>query len=107
LITSAVTLLIANLVDLSSLSTMGSAGFLLIFAAVNGANVKLAGETQSRRWISLIGVALCIAALATLLWQTALTAPGRIWILVAMITVAFATEFAFRMFTGRILKVSR
>ena len=105
LITSAVTLLIANLVDLSSLSTMGSAGFLLIFAAVNGANVKLAGETQSRRWVSLIGVALCIAALATLLWQTALTAPGRIWILVAMITVAFATEFAFRLVTGRTLKV--
>jgi hypothetical protein len=105
LITSGVTLLIANLVDLSSLSTMGSAGFLLIFAAVNGANVKLAGETQSRRWVSLIGVALCIAALATLLLQTALTAPGRIWILVLMITVAFATEFAFRLATGRTLKV--
>jgi len=105
LITSAVTLLIANLVDLSSLSTMGSAGFLLIFAAVNGANVKLAGETQSRRWLSLVGVALCIAALATLLWQTALTAPGRIWILVLMITVAFATEFTFRLATGRTLNV--
>ena len=107
LITSAVTLLIANLVDLSSLSTMGSAGFLLIFAAVNGANVKLAGETQSRRWVSLTGVALCLAALVTLLWQTALTAPGRIWILVVMITVAFATEFAFRLATGRTLNVFR
>jgi amino acid transporter len=105
LITSAVTLLIANLVDLSSLSTMGSAGFLLIFAAVNSACAKLAGETRSRRWLSLIGVALCLAAFATLLWQTALTAPGRIWILVVMLAVAFATEFAFRLATGRILKV--
>ena len=34
LITSAVTLFVANIFDLSSLSTMGSAGFLLIFAAV-------------------------------------------------------------------------
>jgi len=105
LITAAVTLLIANLVDLSSLSTMGSAGFLLIFAAVNGANAKLAGETQSRRWLSLFGVALCLAALVTLLWQTALTSPARIWILVAMISLAFAIELAFRLATGRKLRV--
>ncbi len=44
LITAAVTLAIANLADLSSLSTMGSAGFLLIFAAVNGANAARHGE---------------------------------------------------------------
>jgi amino acid transporter len=105
LITSGVTLLIANLVDLSSLSTMGSAGFLLIFAAVNGANARLAGETQSGRWLSLSGVALCLAALATLLWQTALTAPGRIWILVAMMALAFAIELGFRLATGRPLNV--
>jgi amino acid transporter len=105
LITAGVTLLVANLVDLSSLSTMGSAGFLLIFAAVNGANAKMARETHSRRWLSLIGVALCLAALAALLWHTALTTPGRIWILVVMITVAFATELAFRLATRRKLNV--
>jgi amino acid transporter len=105
LITSGVTLLVANLVDLSSLSTMGSAGFLLIFAAVNAANARLARETESRRWLSLGGVALCLGALGTLLWQTALTAPGRIWILVAMMAAAFTIEFAFRMTTGRILSV--
>jgi len=105
LITAAATLLIANLVDLSSLSTMGSAGFLLIFAAVNGANARLADETHSRRWLSLLGVAFCLAALLALLWQTALTSPGRIWILVAMIGLAFATELAFRLLTGRTLRV--
>jgi len=105
MITAAATLLIANLVDLSSLSTMGSAGFLLIFAAVNGANVKLSGETHSRRWLSLLGVVLCIAALITLLWQTALTSPGQIWILVAMITLAFTTELTFRLTSGRKLHV--
>jgi amino acid transporter len=105
LITSGVTLLVANLVDLSSLSTMGSAGFLLIFAAVNAANARLAGQTQGRRWLSLLGAALCLVALAILLWQTALTTPGRIWILVAMIAVAFAVELAFRLATGRALHV--
>jgi amino acid transporter len=105
LITAVVTLLVANLVDLHNLSIMGSAGFLLIFAAVNGANAKLSGETQSRRWMSLLGVVLCLAALVTLLWQTALTSPGRIWILVVMISVAFVTELAFRLVTGRKLRV--
>jgi amino acid transporter len=106
LITSGVTLVVANLVDLSSLSTMGSAGFLLIFAAVNGANARLAGETHSHRWLPLAGVALCLAALAALLWQTALTAPGRIWILVVMVALAFAIELVFRLTTGRKLRVS-
>jgi len=107
LITSGVALLIANLVDLHSLSTMGSAGFLLVFAAVNGAGVRLAGEMHGLRWISLLGVVLCLAALATLLWQTALVSPDRIWILVAMTGAAFTIELAFRLVTGRKLRVSR
>jgi amino acid transporter len=107
LITSVVTLLVANLVDLSSLSTMGSAGFLLIFAAVNAANAKLAGRTRSRRWLSLLGVVLCLAALVALLWQTALKSPGRIWILLSMLAAAFMTELVFRMATGRKLHVFR
>lgn len=105
LITSGVTLLVANLVDLSSLSTMGSAGFLLIFAAVNGANARLARETQSKQWLSLSGVVLCLGALGTLLWQTALTAPNRIWILVVMMAAAFTIELTFRLTIGRTLSV--
>jgi amino acid transporter len=101
LITSAGTLLIANLVDLSSLSTMGSAGFLLIFAAVNGANALLADGTGSRRWLSLAGVGLCLGALACLLWQTAQSAPGHLWVLVAMAGSAFVIEFSYRKLTGR------
>ena len=78
LITAGATLLIANLVDLSNLSTMGSAGFLLIFAAVNAANAKLAARTGSRRWISLGGVVLCLAALSSLIWQTASRKPSHL-----------------------------
>ena len=40
-----------------------------------------------------------------LLWQTALTSPGQIWILVAMITLAFTTELTFRLTSGRKLHV--
>ena len=107
LITSGVTLLIANLVDLSSISTMGSVGFLLIFAAVNGANVKLAAETKSKSWLSLMGVILCIAALVSLLWQTAQSSPYQLLIPIVMIGIAFLIEAVFRMFVNRKINLSK
>ena len=55
IITSVATLIFANLFDLSSLSTMGSAGFLLIFACVNLSNAKLYKQTKSKIIISWIG----------------------------------------------------
>ena len=101
LITSGVTLVIANFANLSSMSTMGSAGFLLIFAAVNAANVILASETQSKGWLSVIGVGLYLGALGTLLWHTATGSTGQIWVLFAMIGAAFFIETGFRLTTRR------
>jgi amino acid transporter len=107
LITSGVTLLIANLVDLSSMSTMGSAGFLLIFAAVNGANLILAKDTQSKRWLSLMGVGLCLAALGSLLWQTASSSSAQLWVLFIMAGAAFVIELIFRLATGRTINLGK
>ena len=106
LITTVATLAIANLTDLSSLSTMGSAGFLLIFAAVNAANVKLARQTGSQRWLSLTGVGLCLGALASLVWHAATTAPQQLWILVGMLGLAVLIEGSFRLLTNRQLRPS-
>jgi amino acid transporter len=97
LITSGATLLVANLFDLSSISTMGSAGFLLIFAAVNAANVRLAKETGSHRWISVIGVLLCLGALYSLVRYTWQHSPSHIWVLAGMLLLAFAVESAYRL----------
>jgi amino acid transporter len=105
-ITTGATLLIANFAHLSSMSTMGSAGFLLIFAAVNGANALLAKETQSRRWLSLMGIGLCLGALACLLWQTAMTSPGQLWVLLVMAGTAFIIEVVFRVAARRTIHLS-
>lgn len=106
LITSGATLLIANIADLSSISTMGSAGFLLIFAAVNGANAKLADTTRSRKWISLLGVVLCLAALTALIWQTAEDSPWRIWVLIVLVVAAFSIEAGFRLIGKRKIRLT-
>jgi len=107
LITAGATLVIANLVDLSSLSTMGSAGFLLIFAAVNLANAKQADETGSRRWISIGAAVLCLGALGSLIWQTVTSAPAHLWILVGMIGLSLGIETGFRLWTDREIRLPR
>jgi amino acid transporter len=104
LITAAVTLIIANSLDLSSISMMGSAGFLLIFAAVNGSNVILCSETSSRMWISAIGVVACIIALGALVWYTARTEPAKLWVLLIMTGLAFGAEAAYRFVAKRELR---
>ena len=106
LITSIVTLLVANLFDLSSLSTMGSAGFLLIFAGVNIANAKLSTQTKSIKIISYIGAGLCIGALVSLLWQTITTNINHLWILIGMIVLSVSIEGSFRLFSKREIKIN-
>jgi len=101
LITSVLTLLVANLFNLSSISTMGSSGFLLIFAAVNVSNARLSSITGSRRWISILGAILCLSALGILIGQRAVTSLGELWILIAMVSLAFIIEVTYRKITGR------
>jgi hypothetical protein len=96
------TLIASNLFDLTSISTLGSAGFLLIFAAVNAANVRHARQTRSHRWISVIGAAACLVALGALCWQTGTTAPEKLWVLAAMIGLAVLIEGSFRLSKGNL-----
>ncbi|WP_319507727.1 APC family permease [uncultured Methanolobus sp.] len=104
LITSFLTLIVANVFNLSSISIMGSAGFLLIFGAVNASNVHLHQKTGSHRWISITGVIVCSIALLTLVWYTLNNSPKDILTLAFMLCLAFAIEEIYRRSTGRIIK---
>ena len=105
LITVGLSLLLANLADLSSISTIGSTGFLLIFAAVNAANFVLARSTRARRWLAAFGVAGCLAAAGVLLWQTAKNAPVTLWVLAVMVALAVAVEAGYRLARRRSLRL--
>jgi amino acid transporter len=105
LITAAVPLLVANLFDLSSISTMGSSGFLLIFAAVNGANVRAASQTHSLWWISALGVVACLGALGVLLWHTAIHSPRQLWVLATMLGLSFFVEATYRLTKRRAIRL--
>lgn len=103
IIFAVLTLFVANLIPLSAIAAMGSAGFLLIFGAVNIANYQLRSETQSRGWVSLLGALACLLALVALIWQTMAT-PGQAWqilILAGMIVSSLLIEAVYRKLTGR------
>jgi len=101
IITSVLTLIIANIFDLSSIAIMGSSGFLLIFGAVNFVNFRLHKKTSSKKWISLIGCIGCVIALAVLIWQSNNTSPEGIWIFVLMVSSAFLIEVVYRRIANR------
>jgi hypothetical protein len=69
--------------------------------------VALADDTNSKRLLSLIGAGLCLAALGSLVWQTAANSPEQLWFLFAMIGAAFSIEIMFRVFTGRTMNLSK
>jgi amino acid transporter len=104
IITTAAALLLANWVNLSNISIMGSAGFLIIFAAVNAANAVCARQTQSRAWLSILGAVACLAALGALVWERAREHALELWVLAAMVGLAVAIEAIYRAATGRSIR---
>lgn len=104
-ITSGLALLLANLADLSSIAIMGSAGFLIIFGTVNAANLKLFRETQSRWWLSLLGLLACCAALSALIWKTWTTASQKIGVLISMLVLSFLIEVVYRLIKKRRFRI--
>ena len=73
IITAAATLALANVLNLESISTMGSAGFLIIFATVNVAEARTSKQRASTKpWISIVAAVACVGALAALLAKSSL-----------------------------------
>jgi len=109
LITAVLALVIANLVPLEAIATMGSAGFLLLFMAVNIANVRLARETGSRAWLSSLAALSTVIALIVLCVEVEENPATRnhLWILAGMILASLGIEFLYRKFTGRGLALTR
>ena len=108
LITAVLALVIANFVPLEAIATMGSAGFLLLFMAVNVANVRLARDTGSRAWISGLAALSTGIALVMLCVEVGENPATRnhLWILVGMLVVSFGIEVAYRGITGRRMRLT-
>ncbi|UGU17871.1 APC family permease [Sinomicrobium kalidii] len=96
MITAMVTLILVNVLDLESISTAGSVGFLLIFAMVNFTGFKLAGQINGNRWLPLAGFVLCIMALVILVRQQYRTNLTGVLISAGLIGFCFVSEWVFK-----------
>ena len=95
-VTCVITLIFANFFDLQNISTMGSAGFLLIFAAVNWSNYRLRKKTNSRGFISVLGTVACLAAFVALIMETTITQPIDIAVLAVMLGISWSIAFTYK-----------
>lgn len=96
IITVVLTLLTANFLNLESISTSGSAGFLLIFATVNYVAYKEAHKIQSKKYITLIAAILCLIAFLVLLIQQFQTEKMGVLISLSIILFCFVVEWFYK-----------
>lgn len=106
LMTSFVSLILANTVDLESIAMMASGGFLLIFTIVNAACFKLAKEVAANRIVCGISTLLSGAALVTLIVQAYRTDFLALTCMAGMIVAAIAFELVYPRLVGRPLRLS-
>jgi amino acid transporter len=96
LITSLMTLAIANTLNLDNIAASGSIGFLLIFAGVNLAAFRLRDRIGARAAVPIAAFALCLAATAVLTIQQFETNLPGILISLGLVLFCFTGEWIFK-----------
>ena len=96
LITVVLTLLTANFLNLESISTSGSAGFLLIFAVVNYVSFKKAKKIDASKTISLMGAILSAVAFIVLIIQQSTSNLLGVSISLGIICICFVVEWIYK-----------
>lgn len=96
LITAIATLVLVNILDLESISTAGSVGFILIFGIVNLVGYKCSKDTKSLKIIPLLGFILCLIALVILIHQQYKSNLTGILVSVGIIALCFVIEWIFK-----------
>ena len=85
--------LIANLFNLSSISLIGSAGFLIIFAIVNFAAFYKRRYLNANGIITIISGITCLLSLSVLLYQVSYMDKVGVYIFYLIILLSFLSEF--------------
>jgi amino acid transporter len=86
------TLVIVNTVNIEGISLMGSAGFLIIFGAVNLAAIRVLENTRRMTIAALAGAIACIASLAALITYAATHIPTQLGVLGALLGAVLLGE---------------
>lgn len=94
-------LLLANLVDLSAIASLGSVVALAIFLLVAVVGLRLRAETRSRAWVIVIAIAATAAVLVTFAVQTLRTEPETFVAMIVVLAFAVILEYIWSLIRAR------
>ncbi len=100
-ITAGLVIVFANLFHLDKIGMMGSAAFLLIYAAVSIGHLRLYKETGANRWVIVAAIVACLSAFVVLSYYLWTTTPITLAVLVVVVVASFGIEWVYRSWSGR------
>ena len=104
-ITAALVIVLLLVFDLAPISMMASGAFLIVYAAVNAAHMRITNTTGARPWLIRIATVLTGTMFIVLLVYMVRSAPSIAWItLVVSFAASFVLEWAYRRVSGRTFK---
>lgn len=98
IITTVLSLILANSIDLTEIAIIGSAGFLLIFTLINLSAFKLASTIGASRLITLLSTLATFVSLMTLLVHTYEDSPQALWVFLSFIGFSILFEWGYGTF---------
>jgi len=101
IILAVLTVFAALTFNLENISVAGSLGFLLVFGAVNLANLKLAEHTKSSRLVCALGAGACLISAVVLVAHNMKTAPDSLKSSMVVILATGLFEIVYRAVTKR------
>jgi len=100
-ITSGLVVMFVLVFPLSSVASMGSAGFLLVYSAVNIGHLRIRAQTGAKAAPILASVVTCLSLFGVLLYNMIKTAPSSAVALGVTLLGSLVFEVAYRRLTGR------
>ncbi len=104
LLTAGLVVLVTLCFDLSGIAMMGSAAFLLVYAAVNAGHLRVLKQTAANPIIVWLSIITCLVMFAILGVYTYQQQPAALVALVVIAAASFAAEWGYRRWTGRTIK---
>jgi amino acid transporter len=100
-ITTAIVVVFVLIFPLSAVASMGSAGFLLIYAAVSIGHMRIRKRTGAKAWPIIASAATCLSLFAVLIYHMIKTAPTSAIGLGITMAGSFLFEIMYRHKSGR------
>lgn len=107
LVTSILVIILIFSLNLSSVAMMGSAAFLLIYAGVNIAHLKLTSETGANKYIIYLAILGCLFSFSVLAYYELYNSPLTLIVLSAVVFLSFLFEWLYRKFSTRKFKMRK